>query len=283
MVDWYGDQRASDANTIHNAWMNESKPWENDANRWYNPYTNERFVERLQGGGMYTPGSNEVPRYRPPDQSAAMQNYMRDYNMGRGDGGGFDYQPFEGGANVAQYTGGSVAGPSRHAVNDFSQSMVDVTDLIDAESRLSDQRREAAWADAGARFGASGSVASTPYMGHLAGIAADEQARQDQIFGQLRFQSGTDFANRQLQEEMQQRQLEQQAWAQYEQMNQGSQMANMQRDLGIWDTTNQMNMFNTGLQFQGNQAANQFAFQDYQNNPDQLAMYMAAMGLGGMR
>jgi hypothetical protein len=195
--------------------------------------------------------------------------------MGRGQ---FEQDPWGGYAETAQYSGAGVASPGGpYTVDPITNEMVDVTELIDAEGRLSDQRREQGFAAAANRFGQSGMVASTPYMGHLAGVAADEEARKDQIFGTLRYQTGTDFANRKQQAALQQQQLDYQAAQAYEQQRIQAEMANMQRDLGLWEGTNQMNMYNTGLNFQDYQSQQQ----NQPNWEDQMALYMAGMGLSG--
>jgi len=194
------------------------------------------------------------------------------FGFGGDVGGGYAGSAWGGGP---AYGGSNVTAPGEHVVSDYGQSMVDVTDLIDAESRLSDTRRADAWADAAGRFGQSGMVASTPYMNQLADVAAEEEARKDQIFGQLRYASGTDFANRQLQEEMQQRQLKEQAWATHGGWDMGAQMANAQNDLAAWQTQ-------YGGDFGAWQAQNQMGMENYWNQQQlqqqQLGGVMGILG-----
>lgn len=247
----------------------QQQTWQNDMSTAQNNYiAGEGWVAPGQYKGIDINGN----RFLQMDPSGNLQFDVEGSFGGGGGGGGYGVSEWGGGP---AYGGSNVTAPGQHTVNDYSQSMIDVTDLIDAESRLSDIRREDAWADAASRFGQSGMVASTPYMNKLGDVAAEEEARKDQIFGQLRYQSGTDFANRQLQEEMQQRALEEQAWATHGGWDMGAQMANAQNDLSAWQTQ-------YGGDFGAWQAQNDWGMQNYWNqqnmNQNQLGQVMGMIG-----
>jgi hypothetical protein len=120
----------------------------------------------------------------------------------------------------------------------------------------------------------SGAVASTPYMNQLADVAAEEEARKDQIFGTLRYQSGTDLANRSLQENMQQRALEEQAWATQGAWDLAAQQANAGNELAAWQTQ-------YGGDFGAWQAQNQMGMQDFWNQQN-YGLQQQQMGLQGV-
>lgn len=168
---------------------------------------------------------------------------------------GYGYQPYE----QTAFGGPSVAAPDMYnAAGVDPGSIIDVTDLIDAESRLSDQRREQGFAAAANRFGQSGMVASTPYMGHLAGVAGDEEARKDQIFGTLRKETGMDYANRMFQGGMFNASAENEAMAQHYAAQMAASQANAANALDLYGTQE-------GFNYGANQQMNSLGQQDYWN------------------
>jgi len=212
---------------------------------------NESFFSRdSQGNLVFNPG--------------AMSGMMDQFGLGSSSApGGYGFTAYSGDYD---YTPDQVSGPEGHEVESFQQSLIDVTDLINAEAQLSDQRRADAWADAAARFGQSGAVASTPYMEHLGNIAAEEEARKDQIFGQYRMATGMDYAQRQLQEAMQRRDLEADVWGQQQAMAMQAALANQQANL-------QNAQFGSGQDFQAWLAQNQMGMDDYWNQQDYKLQY----------
>lgn len=258
-------------NNPANFWMNTNPPWFQGAEgtgSWYNPASGQHaYIQGLQG---------EMPeRYVPNAPPAWLLNMQREWELG---GGGFEMNPWEGNPNIQGWNQPMITTPGGHNVENFNQDIVDVQAIIDAEEQLSNTRRDDAWADAAARFGQSGMVASTPYMNQLADVAAEEQARQDQIFGTLKYQAGTDFANRQLQEALQRRELEEAAWAQRGAWDMAAQQANAANNLAAWQQMGNWGQANADRDYGAWQMGNEYS----QNQMQQMIpMLMAMFGGGG--
>ena len=272
------------ANFRNDAWIDQAKPWERDRlHRWYNPLTGETFVENITSNPahptMYGGGQ--------PSQHDQMVDLNRMWSQlggifGNNQGGGFDMTQWGGNPNTPAWNQPMIATPGGYQPENFNQSIVDVSDIIDAERRMSDTRREDAWADAAARFGMSGMVASTPYMNQLGDVAAEEQARQDQIFGTLQYQAGTDLANRQLQESLQRRDLEEAAWSQRGNWDMAAQGQNVANNLAAWQQQGNWGQQNADRDFGAFDLENQYGFQNYQDQQgNQQAMMQMLMGMFG--
>lgn len=204
------------------------------------------------GGGMYSGGGGDGGGGGGFDFNSLFNGLQRD------DVEGYELNPYE----MTAYTGEGFSAPDPYSASTYDPaSMVDVTDLIDAESRLSDTRRADAWADAAGRFGQSGMVASTPYMNQLADVAAEEEARKDQIFGQLRYQTGTDFANRSDQAGMFNANAQNQSAAMGYQGELAANQFNAEQALQQWMAENNIGM-------QNNQLQNTLGMQNYWNTQE---------------
>ena len=140
-------------------------------------------------------------------------------------------------------------------------SIVDTNAAIAAAMPGIYEQQDIGFANAANRAGQSGMAMSTPYaqaLGEVSRKSANDIAALTESY---KYNASEAFAERAMQEQLQERQLLEQAWAQQQQLNQAAQMANQQAGLQAWQGQNQWNQNQWGNQ-------NQLGMENYWNQQD---------------
>lgn len=166
--------------------------------------------------------------------------------MGGGSaGGGYDFSDYP---TFTPYQAGEIPTVGPYEVSDFAQQIVDTNNVINAAMPGIYEQQEKGFANAANRMGQSGMAMSTPYAEALGEVSRKSGNDIAALTEAYRYNASEALAGRRMEEELQQRQLEEQAWAQQQQLNMAAQMANQNNQYNAWNAQNQWNANQWGAQ-----------------------------------
>jgi hypothetical protein len=180
-------------------------------------------------------------------------------------------------------SGNAIGMVDPYQVSDFSQSIVDTNAVINAALPGIYEQQDIGFANAANRAGQSGMAMSTPYAQALGGVARNSANDIASITEQYRYGASEALAERRMQEELQQRALEQASWEAQQQMNLAAQQSNQQAAFQAWMAENQygqnqwQNQNTLGMEDYWNQ---QSMNQDWQLQQQQAQAALAAQMMG---
>lgn len=177
---------------------------------------------------------------------------------GSGNVSGYDFTDMPA---FTPYTPGEIPQVGPYEVSDFAQNIVDTNAVINAALPGIYEQQDIGFANAAARAGQSGMAMSTPYTEALGGVARKSANDIAALTEAYRYNASEALADRRMQEELQQRELEQAAWEAQQQMNMQAQMANQQNMFNAWNAQNQYGL-------ESWLAQNQLGMQDYWSQQD---------------
>jgi hypothetical protein len=154
--------------------------------------------------------------------------------------------------------------------------LTDTQDAINAQLPWIEEQRDAGFADAAARAGQSNFVMSSPYVERLGGVARKAASDTQAMAEQFLFQAEESARQRDLQAQMQQLDLEKQAWEAQGNWQMAAQVQEAQNSLSAWQTQGGWDM---GAQVSNQQTA-LGAYNTQQNVNAQNAANQAQYGLG---
>ena len=182
---------------------------------------------------------------------------------GVGVGGGVSGYNFTDYPEFQEYdaAGNAVGMVDPYQVQDFAQSIVNTNAAIAAAMPGIYEQQDIGFANAANRMGQSGMAMSTPYAESLGGVARKSANDIASLTEAYKYNASEAFAERAMQEQLQERALAEQAWAQQQQLNQAAQIANQQAAFQAWNAQNQYGQ---------NQWQNQntLGMEDYWNQQD---------------
>lgn len=201
---------------------------------------------------------------------------------GAGSGYNFtDYPAFQ----EYDTAGNAIGMVDPYQVQDFASSIVDTNAAIAAAMPGIYEQQDIGFANAANRAGQSGMAMSTPYAQALGGVARNSANDIAALTEAYRYNASEAFAERSMQEQLQERELAEQAWAQQQQLNMAAQQANQQAAFQAWMAENQygqnqwQDQNSLGLQgYLGQQGLNQNA----QSQQQQALMQMMAQIFGSV-
>lgn len=170
--------------------------------------------------------------------------------------------------------------PGGWTPRDIDVNTTATQDAINAQLPWIEEQRDLGFADAGARAGQSGFAMSTPYMESLGGVARQASNDTQAMAEQFLFQAEESARQREIQAEMQQLELEKQAWQQQGNWDMAAQVTEAQNSLASWQTQGGWDM---AAQL-GNQQTSLGAYQTQQqvNSQNALAANQFALQSAGM-
>jgi hypothetical protein len=179
----------------------------------------------------------------------------------QGSSGGYDFTDYPA---FQEYdaSGNAVGMVDPYQVQDFASSIVDTNAAIAAAMPGIYEQQDIGFANAANRAGQSGMAMSTPYAQALGGVARNSANDIAQLTEAYRYNASEAFAERAMQEQLQERSLAEQAWAQQQQLNMQAQQANQQSAFQAWMAENQYGQNQW-------QAQNSLGQQDYWNQQQQ--------------
>jgi hypothetical protein len=170
-----------------------------------------------------------------------------------------------------------------YQVSDFAQNIVDTNAVINAALPGINEQQDIGFANAANRAGQSGFAMSDPYVKSLGGVARNSANDIAALTEQYRYGASEALAERRMQEELQQRALEQASWEAQQQINIATQQANQQAAFQAWMAENQygqnqwLNQNQLGMEDYWNQ---QSMNQDWQLQQQQAQAALAAQMMG---
>jgi len=221
--------------------------------------------------------------------------------VGAGSYQGYTAAPYSGSQVSAPgaWGGYDIQTPGGWTSRDIDINTTATQDAINAQLPWIAEQRDLGFADAASRAGQSGFAMSTPYMESLGGVARKAASDTQAMAEQFLFQAEESTRQRELQAEMQQLQLEKEAWEAQGNWSMAAQVQEAQNSLSAWQSQGQMDLAaqmanqQTGLGAyqtqQGINAANaagqnQFGLQSAQMQNDYqlaLAQMLNQAGLSG--
>lgn len=156
----------------------------------------------------------------------------------QGKGGGYNFTDYP---EFTPYTPGEIPQVGPYEVSDFAQNIVDTNAVINAALPGIYEQQEKGFANAAMRAGQSGMAMSTPYAEALGEVSRKSGLDIAALTEQYRYGASEALAERRMQEELQQRALQEAAWEAQNQMNMQAQMMNQQNQFGAWQAGNEWN------------------------------------------
>lgn len=235
-----------------------------------------QMMSDMMTGLFGQPGGGGAPTFNgfTPQSAGAF--------TGSGSYQGYTAAPYSGSSVSAPgaWGGSSISAPGGWSPRDIDVQTTATQNAINAQLPWIAEQRDLGFAEAGSRAGQSGFAMSTPYMESLGGVARKAASDTQAMAEQFLFQAEESARQRELQAEMQQLELEKQAWQQQGNWDMAAQVQNAQNSLQAWQSQSQMDLAaqmsnqQTGLaSYQTQQGINsQNAFNQNQFNQNNAQM-----------